>query len=256
MLTIFKLFAVAIGLFSLQSLTAQINVHSYTSGEIIFSQSDASFTQEFKDTYSSAQMIGNNVRFTLFFHLGQYWHFDFTDNIGLISGLGIRNVGMITDERLPQFVIDSDNPGNLTYEDYKIIRRQYMLGVPLMVKLGSFNKHFYFFGGAEMEWAFHFKQKYWTGTTDRSGDKTKSTEWFSNRTPNFLPSVVGGVQLPGGLNLRFKYYLTDFLNHDYAVPSNSQAGSTFNVGDLTRYETSQLFYLSVCWQFDYAEMKD
>jgi hypothetical protein len=234
------------------SLMAQINVHSYSSGEIIFSQSDASFTQEFKDTYDGAQMIGNNVRFTMFFHFGHYWHLDFTNNIGLISGLGIRNVGMITDERLPQLVAGGSD--EVTYQDYKIIRRQYTLGVPLMLKLGSFDKHFYFFGGAEMEFAFHFKQKYWTGTTDRSGDKTKSTEWFSNRTPNFLPSVVGGVQLPGGLNVRFKYYLTDFLNHDYSVAANSQAGSTFNVGDLTRYETSQLFYVSICWQFDYDSM--
>lgn len=239
-------------LLSASGVLAQINIHSYSSGEIIFSQSDASFTQEFKETYSEAQVISNNVRFTAFFHIGQYWHFDFSDNIGLISGVGIRNIGMITDERLPVFVTDGLVP--VTYLDYKIIRRQYMLGVPLMLKLGSFNKHFYFFGGAEMEFAFHFKQKYWTGTTDRSGDKTKSTEWFSNRTQNFLPSVVGGVQLPGGLNVRFKYYLTDFLNHDYSVAANSQAGSTFNVGDLTRYETSQLFYVSICWQFDNESM--
>jgi hypothetical protein len=152
---------------------------------------------------------------------------------------------MITDERLPQTVGASD-----IYIDYKIIRRQYMLGVPLMAKIGSFNKHFYFFGGAELEWAFHFKQKYWQDGFERSGDKTKTTEWFSNRTQNFMPSVVGGVQLPGGLNVRFKYYLTDFLNHNYRVQSNSQAGANFDVGDLTRYETSELFYVSICWQFD------
>ena len=235
-------------------LNAQTRVHGYTSGELIFSQSNAGFTQEFKDTYASAQMVGNNVRFTMFFHLGHYWHFDFSNNIGLISGLGIRNIGMITDERLPQNVADGNNP--ITYQDYKIIRRQYTLGVPLMLKLGSFNKHFHIFGGGEIEWAFHFRQKYWTGSFDRSGDKTNAREWFSNRTPNFLPSVVAGIQLPGGMNVRFKYYLVDFLNNGYAVPANSQPGSTFNVGDLTRYESSQLFYVSVCWQFDHESLKD
>ena len=47
-------------------LQAQTKVHGYTSGELIFSQSNAGFTQEFKDTYASAQMVGNNVRFTMF----------------------------------------------------------------------------------------------------------------------------------------------------------------------------------------------
>ena len=230
------------------------HVYPVTSGELIFSQSNTTFNQAFLDQYPGAGLSGNNVRFTAFFHLGQYIHCDFTDKIGFFSGLAVRNVGMITDETLPTNVY---TPGvEIQYENYNIIRRQYMLGVPLAIKLGSFKNHIYFFGGGEYEMAFHLKEKFWTGSFDRSGPKTKSMEWFSSQTPTFLPSVFTGVQFPRGINLKFKYYLTDFLNTDYKVSTNSNEGSPFSISDLTRYESSQLFYFSLCWQFDTSSLWD
>ena len=124
----------------------------------------------------------------------------------------------------------------------------------LALKFGSFKNHFYFYGGGEYELAFVLKEKYWTGTYSRDGTKTKSVTWFSNQTPAFLPSLFAGVQLPGGINLKFKYYLTDFLNADYKVSGNSQEGATFDLSDLSRYQESQIFYFSVCWQFNTAEL--
>ena len=114
-------------------------LYPVTSGEMIFSQSQSSFTQEFLDQYPDARLAANNVRYTVFFHIGQYIHYDFNDNIGLYSGLGIRNVGMITDETLPQTVTTTG--ATVLYDDHKIIRRQYMLGLPLAFKVGSFDKH-------------------------------------------------------------------------------------------------------------------
>jgi hypothetical protein len=227
-------------------------LYTQTSGELIFSNSQASFTKAFTDKYSGASLASNNVRFTMFFHIGQYVHYDFTNNVGVFSGLAIRNVGMITDETLPQQVATGN--GEVPYEQYKIIRRQYTLGLPLALKIGAFDKHLYFFGGGEYELAFHFKEKYWTGTFDRSGSKTKDTEWFSSQTPTFLPSVFGGVQFPYGLNLKFKYYLTDFLNADYKGNGNAVAGATFDVSDQSRYQESNMFYFSLCWQFNTGEM--
>lgn len=227
------------------------NIYPVTSGEMIFSQSTTSFTQEFLDQYPDARVAADNVRWTVFFHFGQYLHYDVNDKFGLFSGLGVRNVGMITDEALPQTVSES---GETPYEDYKIIRRQYLLGIPLAVKFGSFDKHFYFYGGAEYELAFAFKEKYWTGSFNRDDSKTKTTKWFANQTPTFIPSLFAGVQLPGGVNLKFRYYLTDFLDPDYKVSSNSNEGSSFSVSDLSRYKESQIFYLSVSWQFNTAEM--
>jgi len=230
------------------------HIYPVTSGEMIFSQGKASFTDEFLTQYPEARLAANNVRFTIFLHIGQYFHCDFTDNIGLFTGLAIRNVGMITDETLPQTVSTTGEP--VPYVNYNICRRQYMLGVPLALKLGSFKNHLYFFGGGEYEVAFHLKEKYWTDSFDRSGSKTKRMEWFSSQTPTFLPSVFVGVQFPGGVNLKFKYYLIDFLNTDYKVSNNSQDGATFSISDLSRYKSSQLVYFSLCWQFDSSVLWD
>jgi hypothetical protein len=244
---LFTLIAICLGLATLTAMSQKL--YPVTSGEIIFSQSQSSLTSSFLNQYPTSRIAANNVRFTVFFHVGQYIHYDFSNNIGMFSGMSIRNVGMITDETLPQTVSIS-NGATVPYTDYKIIRRQYMLGVPLALKFGAFNNHFYFYGGGEYELAFHLKEKYWTNSFDRDGSKTKNTEWFSNQTPTFLPSVFAGVQLPGGFNLKFKYYLTDFLNNDYISSRNSQEGSSFDISDLSRYKESQIFFFSLCWQFN------
>jgi hypothetical protein len=249
-----KLYVLAIiclGLINISAIAQK--VYTETSGELIFSNSQAEFTQEFMDKYDGASLASNNVRFTCFFHLGQYLHYDFSNNVGMFTGLAIRNIGMITDETLPQQVAGD---GTVPYSNYKIIRRQYTLGVPLALKIGAFDKHLYFFGGGEYEMAFHFKEKYWTGSYERSGSKTKNTEWFSSQTPTFIPSVFGGIQFPYGLNIKFKYYLNDFLNQDYKGNGNSVPGATFDISDQTRYKASNMYYLSICWQFNTGEFMD
>ena len=225
-----------------QTTFAQSKVYTVSSGEMIFSWSDAQFKESFMNQYQDAQVIEDPVRFTMFLHFGQYLHVDFNNNIGFFTGLGLRNVGMITNEKLPELISD-----NTATQNYKLIRRQYMLGIPLALKIGGFQKGFYFFGGGEIEWAFVFKQKYWN-SFDRDGDKTKSVTWFGSQTPALIPSVMAGVQFPGGLNVRFKYYLTDFLNNSYGGYLNPSSGTSYNVSDLTRYKSTQLMYVSVCYQ--------
>lgn len=238
---------IALIVFNTGSVDAQ-KVYSITSGEMIFSFSDVTLNDDFLATYPQAEIAKTNVRWTIFFHLGQYWHFDFTDNIGLITGFGIRNVGMITDERLPALVAPIGEVYDGDYRNYKVIRRTYALGVPLMLKLGSFKNHIHFSAGAEYELAFHYKEKYWSDSYSRDGSKTKSTEWFGNQIPTFIPSVLGGVQLPGGFNVKFKWYLQNFLDNTYTKTSSS----SYPVGDLSRYDKTQVFYLSLSWQFNTA----
>jgi hypothetical protein len=179
--------------------------YTTTSGEIIFQSS--SVEQNNTD-------INSNVRFTLFFHLGEYIHFDLNNNIGLFSGLGIRNVGLITEEN-----------------DVKIKYRTYNLGIPLAIKVGAFDKNLYLFGGAEYEWMFAFKQKVF-----ENDEKTKYVEWFSDRTPHFIPSVFAGIQFPYGLQVRFRYYLDNYLNNSY------KGSSTYS--DYTSFNKTQVWYIS------------
>lgn len=235
---LFTFFLVLISAFTVQAQ----KTYSFTSGEMIFSFSNMEFTGDFLAENPNAEISKNPLRFTAFFHLGQYWHIDFKNYFGILTGMGMRNVGLISDEKIPETI------GSDIMTDHKIIRRIYTIGVPLGLKIGSFRDHIYFFGGGEYELAFHYKQKYWKSHS-RSGSKTKENEWFASQTPTFLPSVFGGVQLPGGINIKFKYYLTDFLNHDY---SRTNTNGTFEVGDLTRYKTSQVFYISLSWQINTA----
>jgi hypothetical protein len=55
--------------------------------------------------------------------------------------------------------------------------------------LQGFDKHFYFLAGGECEMAFVLKEKYFSGSFDRAGSKTKNTKWFSNQTPTFMPTT-------------------------------------------------------------------
>jgi hypothetical protein len=170
--------------------------------------------------------VNTNMRFTLFFHLGEYVHFDMGNYVGLYTGVGVRNVGFITDE-----------------DAIKTKYRSYMLGAPLALKLGSFRDGFYVYGGGEYEWMFHFKQK-----TFVDDQKTKYSEWFSNRTPDFIPSVFAGIQFPYGFNVKFKYYLKDFLNHDYQGKDD--------YSDYTVFTRTQVWYISVSFQIRNSKMME
>lgn len=192
-------------------------VYGITSGELLFQSGSIQ---------KSGEDMNTNMRFTLWFHLGEYIHLDVSKNVGFFTGLGIRNVGFITEEN-----------------DIKTKYRSYMLGAPIALKLGSFKDNFYVYGGAEYEWMFHFKQK-----TFVNDQKIKTSEWFSNRTPDFIPSVFAGIQFPYGLNVKFKYYLNDFLNHDY------QGSGDYS--DYTSFEKTQVWYISVSFQIRNSEMKE
>ncbi len=208
---------------SISFAKAQSDLYTVTSGELIFGWADVE-----QNIGGQNQSVRGNMRFTLFFHLGQYVHYDFSNNFGLYSGGAIRNVGFITE--------DTD----LDLEKEK--HRSYSLGIPLAVKFGAFDKHFYFFGGAEYELMFHYKYKWWEG-----GTKYKTSEWFSDRTNLFMPSVFAGVQFPKGLNVKFRYYLDDFLNSNYKKGNDPR-------NDYSRYKKTQMFHVSVCWQFRTKEI--
>jgi len=67
-------------------------------------------------------------------------------------------------------------------------------------------------------------------------EKTKYVEWFSDRTPHFIPSVFAGIQFPYGLQVRFRYYLDNYLNNSY------KGSSTYS--DYTSFNKTQVWYIS------------
>lgn len=202
----------------LHNLRSQ-DVYSLTGGELLF---------QFSNTEIEGLDVSDQMRFTMFFHWGQNWHLDFNNSTGLFTGFAIRNVG---------FIYDEDTPFQ------KTIRRSYTLGMPLALKIGSFKHHLYLFGGGEYEMLFHYKAKRWY-SHERDGTKIKDSEWFSDKTRLFIPSAFAGIQFPGGINVKVKYYLGDFLNTDYV-------GRDLGIDNVSfaEYTRQEMFYLSVSWQF-------
>ncbi|MCK5137538.1 MAG: hypothetical protein KAR19_17265 [Bacteroidales bacterium] len=203
-------------------------VYHSSGGEVIFSGADVNF---------SGVDVNTNVRFTLFFHTQQLINLDLTENIGLYTGLAIRNVGLITEDlyqNMGFLNIDETHPDYNKNTKYK--RRSYSLGFPIAFKLGSFDKNFFFYGGAEYEWMFHFKQKLFV-----NDEKRKFTEWTSDRVNSWIPSVFAGIQFPQGFNLKFKYYLDDFLNPSFT-------GIDFGEDvDYSQFESTGIWYISVAF---------
>jgi hypothetical protein len=215
---------------------AQGRIYRSGGGEIILSGADVRFNNT---------QVNNNMRFTLFFHTQQMVNFDLTNFLGLYTGLAIRNVGLITED-LYQNVgfsgIDNTHPN--WNKSTKIKRRSYSLGFPLAVKLGAIKKQYFLYAGGEYEWMFHYKQKLFI-----DNNKTEYKEWGSDRVNPWIPSVFAGVQFPGGLNLKVKYYLDDFLNTDFV-------GRDFGEDvDYSQFESTGIWYISLSMILNSKQLK-
>ncbi|MBL7857533.1 MAG: hypothetical protein JNM57_07580 [Cyclobacteriaceae bacterium] len=163
-------------------------VYTTTSGEIIFS---------FADIRMNGSDVESVIRFAPVLNLQSWVNVDYTDKFGVFTGLSLRNVG---------FIYDVPN------SNQRKKARTYNFGIPLGVKLGNLDNLF-FFGGYELEIPFNYKEK--TFVDEEKEDKF--TVWFSKRTPTFSHSLMAGVQLPKGLTLKFKYYLTNFYKKSYST---------------------------------------
>jgi hypothetical protein len=139
---------------------------------------------------------GNIMRFTGWLHLQGFYHYDFGRTSGLMTGLALRNVGFIYNEQ---------------ESGVKKKYRTYNVGIPVALKLGAMGKT-YIYAGYEIEFPTNYKEK--TFTNERKDDKFNV--WFSKRTPALYHTVLVGLQFKYGMNLKFKYYLTNFFNQDYS----------------------------------------
>ena len=199
-------------------LTKAQDVYPITAWEFLF---------QFADIEKASTDVANKLRFTIVINLGQYWHVDFNNTVGIFSGIAVRNTGFIYDTPLPT----------------KTIRRVYTLGVPLAFKLGAFDKHVYFLAGGEYELAFHYRARKWLSNS-RDGTKYVDGEWFSSKSRLFVPSVFAGFQFPGGFNVKFKYYLQHILNEGYVGGDLGESEVSFS-----DYTKLNMMYVSLSWQF-------
>jgi hypothetical protein len=189
--------------------------------EKYYSESGGEFIFSFADVEKNGLSVTTPMRFSMFLHLGQNYHWNLNEYAGLFTGYGLRNIGYITKE-----------------DNLKMKRRTYSIGIPLAVKFGAMDKNFFLYGGTSFELFFHYKQKQFI-----DGEKSKFSEWFSPRTERFAQSFFAGMQFPGGLNLKFKYYPGEFLNRDFRGVDFTQEV------DYSIYNRSNLFYVALSFNF-------
>ena len=137
---------------------------------------------------------GSMTRFAPVFNLQGVVNYDFSNAVGLFTGLGVRNSGFIYEP--------PDDHVTMKY-------RSYNLAIPLGVKFGKLD-YMMIFGGYEAEFPFNYKEK-----KLEDGEKQVMTEWFSHRVVPVQHTIMAGVQFPYGIDLKFKYYITNFHNRDY-----------------------------------------
>jgi hypothetical protein len=175
---------------SLLIASAALAQKSYFSSEseLIFSFAKYSDSGDYKNT---------PPRFTAFLHFSERYHYDFGKNMGMFTGISLRNTG---------FTVEVN-------DTLKRKHRVYTLGVPLAIKLGNMGAKKFIYIGAEIELPFNYKEK--TFIHGKKKLDLRFNEWFSSRTQSILPSVFFGMQGRHGLNLLARYYTGYFFNQSF-----------------------------------------
>lgn len=154
------------------------------------------------------------LRFTGFFNFGFSYNYNFNKNIGVYTGVDVKNIGYI----------EKWNTLNQTLK-----QRVYTVGAPLGFRLGNLEQRNYFFLGAGLDFAFHYKYKYWSDVQS----KVKYNEWFSNRTELLMPYLFAGVAFKG-TTLKIQYYPNNF------VRSGANTGTFLPVVNVPNYNVNLL----------------
>lgn len=155
----------------------------------------AIFSTAFKEDVPGGPGRVNTIRFT-YLNLGLHLNYDFSNTVGIFSGLSVKNIGFIEKSNV--------------VPDSTIKRRVYNAGVPLGFKIGNFRNKTYFFFGGGVDLPFNYREK---GFVKRS-DKDKFSEWFSDRVPSYMPFAFAGITFDG-IYLKAQYYPNNFMNPDF-----------------------------------------
>ena len=178
---------------------SQSNNYWSSGGEMIFS---------FATIDNNGDDGGNIMRWSPVFNGQVMYNMDLSESFGLYTGFAIRNVGFIYNNYK---VYEDGNEINV-----KKKFRTYNAAIPIGFKLGNLKKTF-LYAGYDFELPFNYKEK-----TFRDEKKDKFSVWFSDRVVQFQHGFMVGIQFPYGANLKFKYYLTNFLNMDYTDSSGKK----------------------------------
>jgi hypothetical protein len=153
---------------------------------------------QFSQITNNSFAVRSIPRYSLFFNTGVDANLHASRTIKPFSGLYLRNLGIIQE-----------------VDDVKTKRRVYALGIPLGLKFYTMNKELIFKIGGDYNLALNYKEKMFV-----DGDKkSKFNEWFSDRTPQFFPSLFTGL-IYHGCSITLNYYPQNFFNQDFVQSGN------------------------------------
>jgi hypothetical protein len=209
------------------TLTCLACLLAFTGFSQTYTTSDGQMIFSWAQVTENGEDIEGPLRWSPFFNFGTNIHFDLGKSVGLYSGLNVKNIG---------FIANTSTGKN--------VHRVYSLGIPASIKLGRLDKQF-IYGGYEIEFPFHYRNKSWEGD-DRSGDRDTYGEWFSDATPSMMNAVFLGLQFYKGTNIKFKYYLDNFLNPDWTrdgvQPNQGIEAQVFSISLVSSLLRGKKFY--------------
>ncbi len=159
------------------------------------------------------------VRFSGFINHELQIHFELSKTIGVYSGWGIKNIGMIN---------------HMEYKGVNFKQRAYALSMPLALKMGNLKEQGYLAVGTELNVMTHYKEKFLYDET-----KVKKSEWFSNKVNLLNPAVFLQVKFFKSQVITLKYFLNDFLRYQ---PGGLTLPDGTVISDYGK--SSKLFYIS------------
>lgn len=202
-----------------------------------FSQSKTYWSVGSEMLFSFANITDNGVsesstlRWAPVINLQGRLNSDFSENVGVFTGLFCRNVGYIYDNYRDR------SPDGSLGNPHKEKFRSYNVGIPVGIKIGNLEKTF-FFGGYEIEVPVRYKEKSFDGS-----DKVNTiTGWFSDRQELFQHGFIAGIQFPYEFNIKFKYYLSEFHNQNYTQTNGAKPYSGLE---------TNVMYISLGYNFSF-----
>lgn len=177
----------------------------------------------FSNVSRNGTQLNNVPRLTFFLNSGTNLNRDFGDHVGFFTGYNGKNLGVIYDEN----------------DSVRYKRRVLLLGIPVGFKVGNLKKGNFFYFGGQADFALNYKEKKFI-----DGDKVeKNHEWFSKRTPIFMPSVFAGFRTSSKVGLKVQYFPNNFFNPDF-----EKNGSKPFAG-----MSSTVFFLTLSYDFSIRE---
>jgi hypothetical protein len=227
------LFVVNISVFASKSDSLpEINKNAHPINQFYIA-TGSEFIFAYGQQLADSLVFENKLRFSLFPHVQQQYHYNFNKNLGFYTGFSFLNVGF------RHFV-------NTPLNTFELRQRSLSLAVPLALKLGDMDKGTYIAFGASAELMFRYKYKIYL--TDV---KEKEAEWFSSKVNLFNTSVFVDLRNGKGGYIRFKYYLTDFLRNTPSTFLPPLTSSTVNFSPTQ----STLFYVAIGHTFMHKKAK-